>query len=144
MKKIDKSWCLFLDDERIPENVKWPILEVGKFGAVALPSKNWTIIRNYDDFCKKIEEDGMPSVVAFDHDLADEHYQALMNDKGKHVVSYDTFKERTGYHCAKWMIDYCFQFKLEIPNDIFVHSMNPIGAEKIRDLILCARKFIDS
>lgn len=45
-----------------------------------------------------------------------------------------TFKEKTGYSCAKWLLDYCMDNKLLLPKHILVHSMNPIGGENIKSL----------
>ena len=47
---------LYLDDVRIPQ------------------TEGWEIVRNYDDFVKWIEENGLPDIVSFDHDLAEVHY----------------------------------------------------------------------
>ena len=46
---------LYLDDVRIPQ------------------TEGWEIVRNYDDFVKWIEENGLPDIVSFDHDLAEVH-----------------------------------------------------------------------
>jgi len=46
----------------------------------------------------------------------------------------DTFKEKTGYHCAKWLIDYCMDNEKELPKKIIVHSMNPYGSKNIKSL----------
>jgi hypothetical protein len=45
----------------------------------------------------------------------------------------ETTSEQTGYHCAKWMKDFYQENKIELPI-IFVHSMNPVGAENIVNL----------
>lgn len=42
--------------------------------------------------------------------------------------------EKTGYDCAKWLIDYCIDNDLELPKKVLVHSMNPTGAENIKSL----------
>ncbi len=68
----------------------------------------------------------MPLFVSFDHDLADEHYHKNPNDS--------SFKEKTGYDCAKWLIEYCIDKSLKFPN-YQVHSMNPIGKDNIISLI---------
>ena len=66
---MNKPYYLFLDDERYPKQVTW----------VNLPLVDWVIVRNYNEFVKKIEEDGMPVFISFDHDLADEHYNEAMS-----------------------------------------------------------------
>lgn len=133
-----KYYNLFLDDERVPKDVKW----------VELPPVAWTIVRNYNDFVKLIERDGLPAIVTFDHDLADEHYQeyhvahdSKMLSRG--TIRYDSFKEKTGYHCAKWLAEFCVDKNLPIPT-YYTHTMNGIGAENIRSILENARKVIGS
>lgn len=46
----------------------------------------------------------------------------------------ETFIEKTGYHCAKWLIDYSLNNKLKVPTKIIVHSMNPVGSLNIKSL----------
>lgn len=126
------SYKLFLDDERHPTKVTW----------VNLPLGPWTIARNYNDFITYIYKCGLPSFVSFDHDLADEHYRPSMYDKDKHYSNYytdGTFKEKTGYDCAKWLCDYCAEHNLDFP-EYAVHSMNPIGRENITKYIENYRK----
>ena len=54
------------------------------------------------------------------------------------------FKKRetkSGYDCAKWLVDYCLDNGITIPN-FGVHSANPVGAENIRGLLVNAMKHI--
>ena len=44
------------------------------------------------------------------------------------------FKEKTGYDCAKWLINYCMDNQLELPETILIHSMNPVGSLNIKSL----------
>ena len=116
---------IFLDDCRKPTDVTW----------VELPLVEWTIAKNYDDFIRIISSLGMPKRVAFDHDLADEHYQEYQwahSDQNlkKGKFQYDKMKEKTGFHCAKWLVNYCIERGLPFP-EYYVHTMNPIGKENI-------------
>lgn len=86
----------------------------------------WDIVRNYVDFVKKIQECGVPEVISFDHDLADEHYV-------KNVI-YDDYREKTGFHCAKFLIEYCISHSIQLPKTILIHSMNYQGSQNIRSL----------
>jgi len=116
------KYKLFLDDVRRPK---------GTFSYMGLPVFNepdWIIVRNYYAFISIIEQKGIPDVIAFDHDLADEHYKKQDFDYN------DKNAEKTGYHCAKWLIDYCIDNKLELPHEIIIHSMNPYGSENIKSL----------
>jgi hypothetical protein len=38
--------------------------------------------------------------------------------------------EKTGYDCAKWLVEYCVEHGLKFPEYV-VHSMNPVGKENI-------------
>ena len=114
---------LFLDDERDPYKVTW----------VEMPLGPWEIVRSYDEFVKIITNKGLPNFVAFDHDLADEHYRRSMYNPDKHYSNYftnGTFKEKTGYECAAWLVNYCIDNNTDFPHYV-VHSMNPIGKENI-------------
>lgn len=105
MKEI-KLKKLFLDDVRIPK------------------TEGWEIVRNYDDFIKWIDENGLPDVISFDHDLSD--------------IS-DMAKEKTGYDAAKWVCEYCWVNGIPIP-DYNVHSANPVGRDNINQLLSSYKK----
>jgi hypothetical protein len=75
-----------------------------------------------------IQGKGVLDIVSFDHDLADEHY------KNQDFNYEDEKSEKTGYHCAKWLIDYCLDNEKELPKRIIVHSMNPYGSRNIKSL----------
>ena len=125
MEKNEK-YSLFLDDLRIPADV---ILYMPRCKYYI--DREWAIVRSYDEFVATILEKGIPQAVSLDHDLADEHYgledYVWNND-------YDMFQEKTGYHCAKWLIEYCIDNKKDIPSAVFIHSMNVAGAKNIESL----------
>lgn len=116
---------LFLDDFRVPQDV------FNYTGNPLYLKSEWVIVRSYNEFVKHIEENGLPEMVSFDHDLADVHY-----DVQDHVDQdyYDLCEEKTGYHCAKWMIDYCLDNEIELTSKIMIHSMNGVGARNIVSL----------
>jgi hypothetical protein len=87
--------------------------------------KDWHIVRNYEQFINWIIEYGLPEMISFDHDLADEYY---WNNDTKRFV------EKTGYDCAKWLINYCMDGYLNLP-EFYCHSMNPVGKENIESLL---------
>ena len=80
------------------------------------------VVRSYDEFVACIEARGVPYFVAFDHDLQDIHY---------HTDDVAVL-EQTGNHCAEWLVEYCRDRNLLRP-EFAVHSMNPVGAQRIRD-----------
>ncbi len=122
---------LFLDDNRFPGDV---------YGYTHKPiylEKTWKIVRNYDEFVESIESDGIPDIISFDHDLSMEHYGVhdnLTQDE------YDLYTEKTGYHCAIWLLEYCMDNKLELPKIILVHSMNIPGSQNIMSLFNTYKK----
>jgi hypothetical protein len=126
---IKKMYKLFLDDIRMPIDV------LGYMPAHRIYNNpDWVIVKNYDEFIKTVEERGVPKVVSFDHDLADEHYGMQDN------IEYDFMSEKTGYHCAKWLIDYCIDHNTDIPELVMIHSMNPAGSKNILSLFVTYRK----
>lgn len=135
---------LFLDDIRIPKD------------AIGLVPSNmnqfywendWDVVKNYSEFCDYIQKYGSPDFVSFDHDLADDHYNDLFSDENWSkndtdvVLKYDDYKEKTGYECAKWLVDYCLENGLQLP-DYAVHSANPVGKKNIESYLLNAKKHL--
>lgn len=106
---------LYLDDRREP----WHTYKT-------CGHRDWVVVRSYDKFVDCIVENGLPFVVSFDHDLADEHYLP--------EVPQSAYKEKTGMDCAKWLIDYCMDNNLKLPA-FNVHSANPAGRENIRSIL---------
>lgn len=121
-----KLYYLFLDDIRNPKAVTW----------VNLPLVPWEIVRSYDQFVSKIESCGMPKFISFDHDLGPNQYHPSMYSDNPQDYNqlYDSFKEKTGYHCAQWAVDYCLKNQVTFP-DYVCHSMNPIGKKNIESYI---------
>ena len=126
---------LFLDDFRQPSDC--PSYTANPI----YTNVNWEIVRNYDDFVKIVEERGIPEIVSFDHDLADEHYDPDLYGSETYNKVYDSFVEKTGYDCAKWLINYCMDNKKEIPARILIHSMNPAGSLNIKSLFDTYHKY---
>jgi len=125
-------YSLFLDDWRNPVDC------FEYTHQTVYIDEEWVIVRNYDEFVKTIQEKGIPEIVSFDHDLADAHYDHTNDVPG--ILPYDQYTEKTGYQCAKWLLDYCIDNKLEIPKFIFIHSMNVVGAQNIASLFNTYRK----
>lgn len=129
---IIEDYNLFLDDVRDPKVcITYMSSKVGP--DINLYLRDWLICRDYEEFVNTIKLKGLPKLISFDHDLADEHYRPSMYNEDGHYSNYyndGTFKEKTGYDCAKWLVDYCIEKNLELPR-YFVHSMNPIGSNNI-------------
>jgi len=123
---------LFLDDIRNPHGVKWAVTDIQNQN-IKLPDTVYDIVRNYDEFVAYIDKQ-MPDMITFDHDLADEHYNTSLNP--------DNFKEKTGLHCANYLVEKCINEKRRLPI-VYVHSMNPIGKRNIISLCNSAKRNFD-
>lgn len=99
--------------------------------------EGWFVVRNYNQFIEWIKVNGLPDVVSFDHDLADEHYNDYLSDEnfGKKddeiKLNYDKYQEKTGYDCAKWLVQYCLENKLDLPI-YYIHTCNGVGRINIQ------------
>lgn len=126
MKIITPTYNLFLDDERTPLDA----YEYTKNSSYL--TYEWVVVRNYDSFVDKILKNGLPKIISFDHDLADIHYKTCINVT---EINYDILVEKTGYHCAKWLVNYCVDLgNIPLPK-YFIHSMNFVGGKNIRCLL---------
>ena len=123
---------LYLDDFRYPK------LSFDYTNNIIYNDKDWDIVTNYDEFVNYILKNGLPNLISFDHDLADEHYTPAIywNDyeKSKEYQEKQQYKEKTGLECAKWLIDYCIDNNQELPNYL-CHSQNPVGKDNILGLL---------
>jgi hypothetical protein len=120
------SYNLFLDDIRMPYEVGNYINPVNLREIYRI--KKWVIVRDYDEFVWHIEQNGLPQLVSFDHDLAAIHY-----DPRTWTESF-VYEEKTGLDCAKWLINYCNSKNKSLP-PCLCHSMNPVGKANIANLI---------
>lgn len=102
---------------------------IGKLNPIYLED-DWTVVRDYDEFVKALTENYKEIThISFDHDLADAHY-----DPSTWTQSF-VYKEKTGYDCAVFTKSFYEENNLQFPV-MFVHSMNPVGTEKIINLFL--------
>lgn len=108
MKKL-----IWLDDKRNPFKDNW-IVDYSPIGVDC--EIIW--VKNYREFVREIDENGVPDAICFDHDLSDIH------------INKSTYKEKTGYDCAKYLVDYCMDNNLKLPL-YSVQSSNPAGKENI-------------
>ncbi len=122
------SYNLYLDDFREPRDsfyytklIMYNVLE-------------WKVVRSYDDFVRIIEGKGIPEIISFDHDLADEHYDPDLYGSETFNEIYDGFEFKTGYDCAKWLVNYCIDNNIPICTEIYIHSMNPSGSNNIKSI----------
>lgn len=118
---LPRRW-LFVDDNRNPP--------------VHL-SRIFDTVRSYDEFVDYIQTYGVPELISLDHDLHLEHTNYFF-DNGGFLESpdpqYGNFKFKTGYDCAKWLIEYCDKTGKKL-NMVTIHSQNPKGKNNIYELI---------
>lgn len=128
----DKKF-LFLDDCRIPTDCADYMSGID---VSIYKNEHWNIVRNYREFVEWIRTNGLPDLISFDHDLAIGHYHKNMQ-QGKlnyESADFENDDHKTGFHCAKFLVDYCIDNKKPLP-DFVVHSMNPVGKENIKGLL---------
>ena len=132
---------LFLDDVRIPFDCSKYMQPTDL--KYIYEDEEWDIVRTYNDFVGYIEHFGLPDLISFDNDLADEHYHPSMyDDTNDRYNNHQTqFKEKTGYDCAKWLCNYCFENGLPLPTYL-VHSMNPVGRDNIISILNSSEKIL--
>lgn len=133
---MNNNYYLFLDDIREPYeagNYMYPV-DIRKEYRL----NEWVVVRDYKSFVDYIAGNGLPYLISFDHDLADTHYtpEHLWDDydKSKEWQESQVHQEKTGYDCAKWLVEYCLDNNLNLPL-FYCHSMNPVGKDKILGLL---------
>ena len=129
---------LFIDDIRQPHDVKvaWHDGYMREFPSIFA----WEVVRTYDEFTEFILKNGLPTEISFDHDLGIEHYPTSVEEMTK-PIDYSKYKERTGYHAAQWLVDYCYTNDLDIP-EFYVHSFNPVGRMNIVNYLVRSKEIL--
>jgi hypothetical protein len=115
-------------------------------------SDNWIVVRNYEDFVKVVTEIGLDKVelISLDHDLGETAMKEYFNNVSpNYKLDYKKIKEKTGYDCAKYLVDYYYETNPDRINmeraekkktnigfpTVCVHSANPIGSANIMGYI---------
>ena len=113
------KYKIYLDDVRVPiEN-------------------DWIVCRDYYEFMERIGEIGIENIeeISLDHDLGesamDEYYRNVATNN---ILNYNNIDEKTGYDCAKWLVELSMDSCIPLPL-IYVHSANPIGSLNIINYI---------
>ncbi len=84
----------FVDDD--PEKGMWTVFSPIKDDMYGIA---W--VKNYEEFCNYINKNGLPTAICFDNSLGDFDENGI---------------EKTGYDCAKWLVDYCLDNNIkELP-----------------------------
>jgi len=110
---------------------------------------DWIVVRSYDEFVEKVKQLGIENIetVSLDHDLGDSAMQEYYtNVSPNYALNYANIKEKTGYDCAKWLIDFWLDshdlesaYIRKAPDigfpTVYTHSANPIGSANIMGYI---------
>jgi len=129
MKKM-----IYLDDVRTPT------------------SPDWVVVRDYDEFVNKVMEIGLGNIdtISLDHDLGESAMSEYFNNVSpNYQLDYSKIYEKTGYDCAKWLVNYWYE--VNHPDEealtpvrergltsfpiVYTHSANPIGSANIMGYI---------
>ncbi len=123
MKKL-----LWLDDIRNPFEDDWLV-----FSPIDQPFEVvW--VKSYNEFTVWIVANGLPDAICFDHDLGlDEVHEKKTMSKSALKRFRKTPEYKTGYDCAKWLVEYCMDKNLQLPL-YNIQSANPVGKENIKGL----------
>ena len=129
------EYRIYLDDVRTP-----------------VDTENWVVVRSYDEFVNKVQEIGLESVkmISLDHDLGDTAMNEYFNNVSPNYnLDYNNIKEKTGYDCAKWLVNHFYDMNpdwvllgrlqkktigMKFPI-VYTHSANPIGSANIMGYI---------
>jgi hypothetical protein len=119
---------LWLDDIRDPLQDDWLV-----FSPITPTEVVW--VKSYQQFVDWIIKNGLPEAICFDHDLGMEVALAAraegMSKRKSRVLKQ---QEKTGFDCAKWLVDYCLDTDKPLPL-YNIQSANPVGKENIDSLL---------
>ena len=115
---------IYLDDVRTPTQ------------GVGEDNQPWVIVRSYDEFVEKVNEIGLENIqaISLDHDLGDSAMKEWHNNVyHNYKLDYDNITEKTGYDCAKWLVEQWMDDKPVVT--VMTHSANAIGSANIMGYI---------
>jgi len=115
---------IYLDDVRTPTQ------------GVGEDNQPWVIVRSYDEFVEKVNEIGLENIqtISLDHDLGESAMKEWnTNVYHNYKLDYDNITEKTGYDCAKWLVEQWMDDKPVVT--VMTHSANAIGSANIMGYI---------
>ena len=110
---------IYLDDVRTP-----------------VDKEAWMVVRNYDEFVDRITKIGLKNIeiISLDHDLGDTAMAEWhKNVYHNYTLNYDNITEKTGYDCAKWLVEQWMDGQPIVR--VYTHSANAIGSANIMGYI---------
>jgi len=115
---------IYLDDVRTPAQ------------GVGDDNQPWVVVRSYDEFVEKVNKIGLDNIqaISLDHDLGDTAVSEWKNNVyHNYKLDYDNITEKTGYDCAKWLVEQWMDDKPVVT--VMTHSANAIGSANIMGYI---------
>jgi len=102
---------IWLDDCRDPfaPGATW----IEEYSPIGIEDVDVIWIDNYAHFIDYLYHNPLPDAICFDHDLGE---------------------EKTGYDCAKYLVDLCMNMHLKLPKWA-IQSSNPVGKIDIDTLL---------
>lgn len=117
---------LFLDDERWPTTVFWVPYDYNAL--------DWIVVRSYEQFVETILS-ARVKLISFDHDLdPSSTFECVRCNTNQQSFDYKKVSKKTGYHCAKFLKDWCLENDKPIP-EYLVHSLNEKGRSNIINVL---------
>lgn len=92
----DDKILVWIDDIRDPQDKKWQDWIKSNCPLKDPDDIYW--VKSYKEFCDWVDKYGRPTCISFDHDLG------MKGDN-----------EKTGYDCAKYMVDWCMDNRVKFP-----------------------------
>jgi CheY-like chemotaxis protein len=83
------------------------------------PDSTWEVVRTAQEAIDLLK-DGNVDVLSLDHDLGE---------------------DLTGYDVIKWIEEQVYTKDFKSPEEIFVHSANPVGAKNIQQAIESIKRY---
>ncbi len=124
MKKL-----LWLDDIRNPFIEDWLMQYAPQF---TYGEREIIWIKSYKEFVEWIKENGLPYMIAFDHDLGEDvAKEKVARGMSKRQARIQKRETMSGFDCAKWLVEYCINVKVELPQWT-IQSANPVGRDNIK------------
>ena len=99
--------------------------------------EDWVVCRDYNEFVDRITDIGLENIymISLDHDLGETAIREYFkNVKNNYILDYSNIHEKTGYDCAKWLVEESMNKEIPLPL-VMVHSANPIGSSNIMGYI---------
>jgi hypothetical protein len=98
--------------------------------------KDWVVVRSYEEFVYKVNELGLENIetISLDHDLGISAMREWhSNVYNNYTLDYNNITEKTGYDCAKWLVEQWMDGKPVC--QVYTHSANAIGSANIMGYI---------